>query len=56
MGAWIWVLPGQAVMGGMIAGRKIIVVTNTTQMRWNFLCKKTLRRMWPGIHQLVRIQ
>lgn len=56
MADWVWVLPSEAVVGGTVAGRKIIVVTSTKKMRAKTLCTKTFRQLWPGYHQLVRIE
>ena len=52
---WVWVLPGDAVLGGDVVGRKIIWVTSKKEMRWETQCKKTYRQLWPGIYQLVKI-
>ncbi|GEM_PF-2953268 len=56
MADWVWVLPTEAVVGGTVAGRKIIYVTEKKEMRTEALCRKTLRQMWPGYYQLVRIE
>ncbi|MBX9753821.1 MAG: hypothetical protein K2X80_03635 [Pseudomonadaceae bacterium] len=56
MADWVWVFPSEAVIGDMVAGRKIIVVMDRKEMRVKALCKKTFRQLWPGIYQLVRIE
>lgn len=56
MADWVWVLPSEAVVGGTVAGRTIIYVTEMKEMRTEALCRKTLRQMWPGYYQLVRIE
>ena len=56
MADWVWVLPSEAVVGETVAGRRIIGVSNTKKMRAKALCPKTLRQLWPGYYQLVRIE
>ncbi len=53
---WIWVLPSEAVVGNMIAGRKIVRISNNKKMLSKSLCKVTLRSMWPGYYQSVMIE
>ena len=56
MAGWVWVLPSEAVVGGKVGGRKIIVVTDRKEMRAAPRCKATGRQMWPGYYQLVKIE
>jgi hypothetical protein len=49
-------LPSEAVVGGQIAGRTIVKVTDQKEMRMKSLCKTTLRQIWQGLHQLVLIE
>lgn len=56
MEAWVWVLPHEAVKGGTVAGRTIIVVTNKKEWREKAVCNVTYRSLWPAIYQLVRVR
>lgn len=53
---WVWVLPSEAVVGGTVAGRKIVKVLDKKEMRSETLCRRTFRQMWPGYYQLVGIE
>lgn len=56
MTSWIWVLPSEAVVGNVIAGRRIVRVSDKKRMRSKSLCEVTLRLMWPGYYQMVMIE